>query len=132
MRRSPGVGWMPAGSTSRCSSRRRSGCSRRTRVLNVQILYTRAYNKWLTEIVLPREPRLRTMLCLPFSDPDESYRMAKEYIGKKGVSGFLVPAVFNVPVHDNRFMKLYALLEEAGMPIAFHGPRTGATARSPR
>jgi len=61
------------------------------------------------------------MLCLPFSDPDESYRMAKEYIGKKGVSGFLVPAVFNVPVHDNRFMKLYALLEEAGMPIAFHG-----------
>jgi len=90
-------------------------------VLNVQILYTRAYNKWLTEVVLPREPRLRTMLCLPFSDPDESYRMAKEYVGKKGVSGFLVPAVFNVPVHDNRFMKLYAMLEEAGMPIAFHG-----------
>jgi predicted TIM-barrel fold metal-dependent hydrolase len=89
--------------------------------IQTQIDYMRAYNRWLCEVVLPREPRLRTMLCLPFGDPEASYAMVQEFGDFKGVVGWLVPALHNVPVHDNRFMKLYADLEERGQPISFHG-----------
>jgi len=84
-------------------------------------LYMRAYNRWLTEVVLPREPRLRTLLAVPFGDPDAAYKMVQDFGDRPGVCGILVPSLNNIPVHDNRFMKLYAMLEERGLPIAFHG-----------
>jgi predicted TIM-barrel fold metal-dependent hydrolase len=89
--------------------------------IETQILYVRAYNRWLTETVLPREPRLRTMLCLPFNDPEACYKMVEDFGDKPGVAGFMVTASHNMPVHDNRFMKLYAALEERNLPLAFHG-----------
>ena len=87
----------------------------------VQNNYIRAYNHWLTQVVLPREPRLRTMLCLPFNDPEASYKMVLDFADKTGVAGFMIPAAHNRPVHDNAYMKLYAALEERNMPLAFHG-----------
>ncbi len=90
-------------------------------VREIQSAYIRAYNRWLCEVILPREPRLRTMLCLPFADPEECYRTVEEFGDVPGVCGFLVIASHNLPVHDNRYMKMYAKLEERGLPIAFHG-----------
>jgi hypothetical protein len=71
--------------------------------------------------VLPHEPRLRTLLCLPFNNPEACIKMVEDFGDNPGVSGFLVSASHNVPVHDNRFMRLYAMLEERNLPIAFHG-----------
>ncbi len=80
-----------------------------------------AYNRWLVERILAVQPRLRSMLYLPFHDPEACYKMVMKYGDTKGVSGFLVTATHNAAVHDNRFMKLYSALEERGLPLAFHG-----------
>jgi predicted TIM-barrel fold metal-dependent hydrolase len=90
-------------------------------VLETQTELAFAYNRWLVERVLSAEPRLRSMLYLPFHDPDACYRMVMEFGDKKGVSGFLVTATHNAPVQDNRLMRVYAALEERGLPLAFHG-----------
>jgi len=79
-----------------------------------------AYNRWLCERVLQEESRIRSMLYLPFNDPEESYKMVKEFAGKKGVTGFMVTSVRYRPVHHNSYMKIYALLEELNLPLAFH------------
>lgn len=79
-----------------------------------------AYNRWLVEEVLAEEPRLRSMLYLPFTDPEECYKMVMAFRDRPGVSGFLVPTTSNVPVHDNSMMKTYAALQERNLPIAFH------------
>ena len=79
-----------------------------------------AYNKWLYERVLCEEPRIRSMIYLPFNDPEASYRMVKEYAGKKGVSGFMITSVRFQPVHHNQYMKVYSAIEELGLPLAFH------------
>jgi len=80
-----------------------------------------AYNRWLTEKVLPEGGgRIYSMLCLPFSDPDETLRHVEEFGHRKHVTGFMVTTVRNLPVHDNAYMKTYALLEEMGKPISFH------------
>lgn len=79
-----------------------------------------AYNRWLVEKVLAKQPRIKSLLYLPFNDPDACYRMVKEFAGKPGVIGFMVTTVRYKPVHDNAYMKTYKLMEEAGLPLAFH------------
>ena len=88
--------------------------------VEVEVAMARAYNRWLCERVLAEEPRLRSMLYLPFNDAEASYRMVKEFGGKPGVSGFMVTAARHRPIHHNSFMKTYALLEEMGLPLGFH------------
>ena len=50
-----------------------------------------AYNRWLTEKVLPEAGgRFFSMLCLPFSDPDEALRQVETFGDRKHVGGFMV------------------------------------------
>jgi len=86
-----------------------------------------AYNRWLTEKVLPEsDGRLFSMLCLPFSDPHQSLRQIKKFGSRKGVTGFMVTTVRDAPVHDNAYMKVYRAIEERGLTLSFHaGPNWG-------
>ncbi len=88
--------------------------------VDVEIGLSKAYNRWLTERVLPDEPRIVSMLYLPFNDPEECYKCVQEFGDKRGVVGFLVTGVRYNAVHENDYMKTYALLEEMGKPLAFH------------
>src|ERR1044072_6690198 len=88
--------------------------------VEMEVAFPRAYNRWLVERVLSGEPRIRSMLYLPFNDPAASYRMVQEFAGKPGVVGFMVTAASYRPVHHNDYMRTYALLEEHGLPLAFH------------
>ena len=81
---------------------------------------SRAYNRWLTEKILPADPRLKTMLYLPFNDPEAAYKMVQDFGDKPGVVGFMVVSVRYKPIYDNAYMKTYALLEEMGHPLSFH------------
>jgi hypothetical protein len=79
-----------------------------------------AYNRWIVEHVLPHEPRMKAMLYLPFNTPEAAEATVKRFLGAPGVVGFLVTSTRYQPVHANKYMRLYAMLEEAGMPIGFH------------
>ncbi|HEX9461873.1 MAG TPA: amidohydrolase family protein [Alphaproteobacteria bacterium] len=86
-----------------------------------------AYNRWLTEKVLPESGgRIYSMLCLPFSDPDESLRQVETFGDRKGVTGFMVTTVRTLAVNDNAYMKVYRAMEERGLSLSFHsGPNWG-------
>lgn len=89
--------------------------------VDMEVALARAYNRWLVETVLEVEPRIRSMLYLPFNDPDATYRMVEEFGDRKGVVGFMVTAArYNKPVYHNDYMKTYAALEERGLPLGFH------------
>ncbi len=89
----------------------------------VEVELARAYNRWLVDDVLPASPRIRTMVYLPMSDPDASIRCIEEFAEAPGVLGFMVTAVRHQPLHQNRFMKVFAALDERSLPLAFHsGP----------
>jgi predicted TIM-barrel fold metal-dependent hydrolase len=80
-----------------------------------------AYNRWVTEKVLPESGgRFYTMLSLPISDPDAALRHVETFGGRKGVGGFMVTTVRNIPVHDNSLMKVYRAIEERGLVLSFH------------
>ena len=88
---------------------------------DVENALARAYNAWLCEEVLAQEPRICSTLYLPLNDPEGSYKMVKDFGGKKGVIGFTIVSPRYKAVYDNAFMKTYALLEEMNMPLVFHG-----------
>ena len=82
-----------------------------------------AYNRWLCEEVLSGDDRLTALIYLPFNDAEASLRTVQEFAGKPGVAGFNITSVRHKPVHHNQYMKVYAAIEEAGMPLGFHaGP----------
>ncbi len=89
--------------------------------VRLEALLARAYNKWLVERILKEDTRLKSLLYLPFSEPETSLRIIEEFSGETGVIGFMVTSVRNRPVHHNQYMKIYAALQERGMPLGFHG-----------
>ena len=82
-----------------------------------------AYNKWFTERILAHEDRIISMLPLPFRDVDACLRIVREYGDKPGVVGFCVTSQRQANVASAPYMRLYAELEERGLPLGFHaGP----------
>ena len=87
----------------------------------MEVELTFAYNRWLTEKALPEgEGRFYSMLCLPFSEPDEALRHVETFGERKHVTGFMITSVRSLPVHHNAYMKVYRAIEERGLALSFH------------
>ena len=87
----------------------------------VEVALARAYNRWLCEVVLASEPRITSSLYLPINDPEATYQMVKDFGDKAGVIGFTICSPHYKAVYDNAYCKAYALIEEMGLPLVFHG-----------
>jgi predicted TIM-barrel fold metal-dependent hydrolase len=87
----------------------------------IEVALARAYNRWLCDRVLAAEPRIRSTLYLPLNDAEATYQMVKEFAGRKGVAGFTIVSPHYKAVYDNAYMKSFALMEEARLPLVFHG-----------
>jgi uncharacterized protein len=79
-----------------------------------------AYNRWLCERILAEEPRIKSMIYLPFHDPAACIKTVDYFTGKPGVIGFMVTSTHHRSVFENDYIKLYAMLQERGFPLAFH------------
>jgi hypothetical protein len=86
----------------------------------VEVALGSAFNRWLVSRVLPDDKRLAGLMYLPFNDPAACCKVVEEFAGKPGVIGFTVTSTRNRPVHHNDYMRLYAMLQDANMPLAFH------------
>jgi predicted TIM-barrel fold metal-dependent hydrolase len=90
---------------------------------DIEVHLSRAYNRWLTEKILPEDKRMLGLLYLPFNSPKDCEKLIAEFAGRPGVCGFTVCSVRNKPVHANQYMRMYSMIEESGKPLFFHaGP----------
>jgi uncharacterized protein len=90
----------------------------------VEVAMARAYNRWLVETVLAEEPRIKSSLYLPMSNPEAAYQMVQDFGDKRGVVGFTIIASTLRPVTDNLYAKTYAAIQERGLPLVFHAGLT--------
>lgn len=86
----------------------------------LEIQLVTAYNRWFTERILRHEPRIKSMLALPFCSPEASLRTIREFAGKPGVVGFLITSQRQIGVHRPEYFPVYKELEERGLPLGFH------------
>jgi predicted TIM-barrel fold metal-dependent hydrolase len=88
--------------------------------VEVEVGLAQAYNRWLCDRILGEEERFKSMLYLPFNDPEACYKTVLEFAERKGVIGFMVTATHYRGVYDNAYAKTYAALQERNLPLAFH------------
>ncbi|MBT5051063.1 MAG: amidohydrolase [Rhodospirillaceae bacterium] len=86
----------------------------------VEAAMAKGYNRWLLDKITSREERIKTMIYVPFNDPDAAYEVVKEFGDHPDVIGFMVVSVRYNAVHNNAYMKTYSLMEEIGKPLGFH------------
>jgi predicted TIM-barrel fold metal-dependent hydrolase len=97
-----------------------SNCPR----IEVEVGLARAYNRWLCDKILAEDPRIKSMLYLPFHDADACYQIVEEFGDRKGVVGFMVTSTHYISNFDNAYMKMYAALQERELPLGFHAAFT--------
>ena len=88
--------------------------------VEMQILLGRAYTRWLTEVIMPQEPSLVTLVLLPITDPKAALQVVKDFGDRKGVVGFMVTGHNNKPVQHNDLMAVWAEIEARGKTVCFH------------
>ena len=90
----------------------------------VEAQLAHAYNRWVCERILPKDPRIKSLLYLPLSEPEASIRIIREFADHPSVLGFMVTAIRYKPVHHNMYIPVYNELNERGLPLAFHAGLT--------
>jgi predicted TIM-barrel fold metal-dependent hydrolase len=88
--------------------------------VHVEVQLARAYNQWLCETILAEDSRIKSMLYLPLTDPEAALRCIEEFGERPGVIGFMVTSTRYRSICENVHMKVYAALEERGLPLSFH------------
>src|SRR6266576_6064651 len=86
----------------------------------VELELAHAYNSWLCDTILDSAPRIKSMLYLPFNDPDACYDTVQKFGHRKGVAGFMVTSTHYCRDYENSYMKTYAALQERNLPLGFH------------
>ncbi len=86
----------------------------------IEIQLVTAYNRWFTERILAHDPRIKSMLPLPFVSPEACLRTIREFAGKPGVVGFLITSQRQIGVYRPEYFPVYRELEERGLPLGFH------------
>lgn len=92
--------------------------------IEVEVGLARAYNRWLCDNILKEERQLKSMLYLPFNDPDACIEIVERFADQPGVIGFMIVATHYRSVNDNCYARLYAMLQERNLPLAFHAAYT--------
>jgi len=87
---------------------------------DIEVAIGNAFNRWLTEQILPQERRIQAMLYLPFNHPEACVEVVERYADTPGVIGFTVTSSRFRAVHHDSYMPLYAALQSTGKPLAFH------------
>ena len=88
-----------------------------------ELYLSRAYNRWLRDVILPQDKRILGLVYLPFNSPEDCEKLVNDFSDVPGIVGFTVTSVRNAPVHSPSYMRLYAMIEETGKPLVFHaGP----------
>jgi predicted TIM-barrel fold metal-dependent hydrolase len=88
--------------------------------IEMEVVIGNAFNKWLTEEILPQDPRIKAMLYLPFNHPEACVRTVEMYANTPGVIGYSVTSTRFRAVNHDSYMPLYSAIQATGKPLAFH------------
>jgi predicted TIM-barrel fold metal-dependent hydrolase len=88
--------------------------------IEMEVVIGNAFNKWLTEEVLPHDPRIKAMLYLPFNHPEACVKAVEMYADNPSVIGFSVTSTRFRAVNHDSYMPLYSAIQATGKPLAFH------------
>lgn len=84
-----------------------------------------AYNSWMAEYYVRRNPRLHAMAILPLHDIDASVKELRRSVTELGFVGVVLSANQNPPLGDRRYDPVYQAAQELDIPVAVHAGGPG-------
>lgn len=82
----------------------------------------RAYNDWLSETHLKRNPRLKGIALLPMQDPPAAVAELRRAVKELGMIGAMLPAVgLTHHLGDRMYWPVYEEAQRLDVPLAVHG-----------
>lgn len=87
---------------------------------DVEVELAKAFNRWMVERILPQDQRLKGLLYLPYNTPEVCEELVAKYANADDIIGFTVCSTRNNAVHADCYMRLYAMIQDSGKPLAFH------------
>jgi len=90
-----------------------------------------AYNRWLTEEWLPRDPRLRGSLVVAPQDAERAAAEIRAFGGHAGIVQVIVSCGAPTGYGDRRYHPIYDAAAELGLPLAMHVGAEGLGTNAP-
>ena len=82
----------------------------------------RAYNDWLSETYLKRDPRFKGMALIPMQDPEEAVKELRRAVTKLGMLGGMLPSNgLPQPLGAKTYWPVYTEADRLGCCLAIHG-----------
>jgi predicted TIM-barrel fold metal-dependent hydrolase len=82
----------------------------------------RAYNDWLSDTYLKRDPRFRGMALIPMQDPEEAVKELRRTVTELGFMGAMLPSNgLPLPLGSKAYWPVYAEADRLGCCLAVHG-----------
>jgi predicted TIM-barrel fold metal-dependent hydrolase len=88
--------------------------------VETEVVIGNAFNKWLTEEILPQDSRIKAMLYLPFNHPEACVKTVEMYADNPGIIGYSVTSTRFRAVNHDSYMPLYSAIQASGKPLGFH------------
>jgi uncharacterized protein len=90
--------------------------------LDWSIAVCRAYNDWLSETYVRRDPRFHGMALVPLQEPDEAIKELRRAVRELGLSGAFLPSNgLPLALGSKPYWPFYAEAEKLGCSLAVHG-----------
>jgi predicted TIM-barrel fold metal-dependent hydrolase len=90
--------------------------------LDWAIAVCRAYNDWLADTYVRRDPRFKGMALVPLQDPAEAVKELRRAVTELGLSGAFLPSNgLPLPLGAKPYWPLYAEAERLECALAVHG-----------
>jgi uncharacterized protein len=94
------------------------------RMIDVELTVAtaRAYNDWLHDAYLQRDPRFRGIGLIPFQDPAAAFVELRRIVTEYGMAGALIPSTgLKSHLGDAIYWPIYAEADRLGCALAVHG-----------
>src|SRR5919201_282439 len=90
--------------------------------LDWSVAVCRAYNDWLSDTYVRRDPRFHGMALVPLQEPDEAVKELRRAVTELGLSGAFLPSNgLPLALGSKPYWPLYAEAEKLGCSLAVHG-----------
>lgn len=90
--------------------------------LDYAVALCRAYNDWLAETYLRRDPRFKGMAIIPMQDPSEAAKELHRAVTELGMLGAMLPSNgLAQPLGSKAYWPVYEEANSLGCPLAVHG-----------
>jgi len=90
-----------------------------------------AYNDWLIENWLPRDPRLRGSIAVATQDPEAAAAEIRRVGGHPGVVQVLLPSGARVGYGHKQYYRIYEAATEVGLVVGVHAGADGCGTMGP-